>query len=74
MTNPARLLSNAASKSPSFGASDAPKSVKNAVHKKPSVGAGKYRRGSILKKVKSKVKNIMKFDDYGARLGASDDE
>lgn len=74
LTNPARLLSNAASKSPSFGPSDALKSVKNAVHKGPSFGAGKYRRGSILKKVKSKVKTIMQFDDYGARLGASDDE
>ena len=65
LTNPARL-SGTGSK---LGLTAAQKSGRNAVHKSPS-----GRRGSILKKVKSKVKNIMKLDDYGARLGASDDE
>ena len=54
---------------------DPPNSVKSSKHKSAKVAPGKkIRRHSILKKVKSKVKNIMKFDDYGARLGASDDE
>ena len=74
LTNPARLLSTTGANSPSFGPSDAPKSVKKAVGKAPSFATGKVRRGSIMKKVKSKVKSILKFDDYGARLGAPDDE